>query len=174
MDKRATVKNIPAWKSPWVIGWIASIFIVLGVNIAMVYLAMDSNPGLVVEDYYERGQDYEKNMLTKLAREPDWLMTIDVPRDLAQGVPAPVGFSVVDKAGVPVRPDQVTFYAYRPSDANRDFSAQMNEQAKGLYRAKVVFPLKGGWDSLVSVRQGGEEYTGGRRIQVAAAARSSE
>ena len=39
----------------------------------------------------------------------------------------------------PVQPDSVTFYAYRPSDAARDFSVPMERQTKGLYSAKAQF-----------------------------------
>lgn len=166
-SEQQTVKT-PAWKSPWVIGWVALVVLVLGVNLTMVYLAMRTNPGLVVEDYYERGQDYEKTMFSKLARDPGWHMTIDLPKNLFAGNHTPVNFSIVDKAGVPVEPDLVTFYAYRPSDAERDFSVQMDQQAKGLYSAKAQFQLKGVWDILVSARSGDEEYNVGQRIEVAA------
>ena len=38
-------------------------------NGVFIYLALNNNPGLVVDDYYERGQDYEKNMLKRMAAE---------------------------------------------------------------------------------------------------------
>ena len=166
MENPEIHKPIPAWKSPWVIGWVASIVIVLGVNATMVWLAIGTNPGLVVKDYYERGQHYEKTLVSKLAKDPGWLMTIDPPAEPVVGRLQPIRFSVVDKAGVPVRPDTVTFHAYRPSDASRDFSLPMKEEGPGRYRADVAFPLKGIWDLLVSVRQGGDEFNVGRRISV--------
>ncbi len=156
----------PAWKSPWVIGWVASVVIVLMVNAAMVWFAVTSNPGLVVKDYYERGQHYERSLLSRLAKDPGWLMTINLPQELVTGRMQPMRFSVVDKAGVPVRPEAVTFHAYRPSDASRDFSIPMKEEGAGRYRADAAFPLKGIWDILVSVRQGDDEYNVGRRITV--------
>jgi nitrogen fixation protein FixH len=168
MSNEQQAVKTPAWKSPWVIGWVALVLVVLGVNITMVYLAMRTSPGLVVEDYYERGQDYEKNMFSKRAQDPGWHMTIDVPKQLFAGNHIPVNFSIVDKAGVPVQPDSVTFYAYRPSDAERDFSMPMEQQAKGLYSGKPQFVLKGVWDILVSARVGDQEYNVGQRIEVAA------
>jgi len=162
-----TVKT-PPWKSPWIIGWVGLVLVVLIVNITMVYLAVRTSPGLVVEDYYERGQDYEKTMFSKMAKDPGWHMTIDLPQELIAGNHIPVNFTVVDKAGVPVQPDSVTFYAYRPSDAQRDFSVPMEQQASGLYSAKAQFVLKGVWDILVSARVGEEEYNVGQRIDVIA------
>ena len=168
MQNQAEILKTPAWKSPWVIGWVTSIFIVLGVNLYMVILAIDTNPGLVVEDYYERGQDYERTLFAKQAADPGWHMTVNLPKRVTAGSVIPVHFSVLDKAGVPMEPDSVTFYAYRPSDAMQDFSVQMEKEAKGMYSAKAQFRLKGAWDILVSARTGEDEYHVGRRIDVAA------
>ncbi|MCG8425825.1 MAG: FixH family protein, partial [Chromatiales bacterium] len=67
-----------ALRSPWVIAWISMFVIFVIANIVMIYLAAD-RPGLVVDDYYERGQDYEENMLKRMAKDPGWKMKIDAP-----------------------------------------------------------------------------------------------
>ena len=74
---------------------------------------------------------------------------------------------MVDKAGVPVTSEQVRFFAYRPSDARRDFSVPMVPEAPGRYRAEVGFPLKGVWDVLVGIQGEQDEYHAAGRIQVA-------
>jgi len=56
----------PAWQNPWLVAWVGAVFLVLGVNIFMAYLAFRTSPGLVVNDYYARGQDYEKHMVSCL------------------------------------------------------------------------------------------------------------
>lgn len=161
-DKRAN----SAWRSPWVMGWIGLVVVVLGVNITMVYLAISTNPGLVTEDYYERGQDYERTLISKLERDPGWEMSADVPGDIRAGVRTPVRFFIVDKAGQPISPDSVEFFAYRPSDVERDFSMPMTEEGRGRYLAEVSFPLIGIWDTMVAVTDEGEEYTLGKRVNV--------
>jgi len=45
-----------AINSPWFWAWVLLIIIVLSVNGVMVYFAYESNPGLVTDNYYERGQ----------------------------------------------------------------------------------------------------------------------
>jgi nitrogen fixation protein FixH len=169
MDNLQQTAPIPAWKSPWVIGWVAGVLLVLAVNLFMVYLAVRTNPGLVVEDFYERGQHYEKTLFSRLAKDPGWHMTINLPQELREGRRLSMQFSVVDKAGVPIVPDSVTFFAYRPSNAEKDFSSPMTQVVKGLYHAEVVFGLKGVWDILVSVASGEDEYHVGQRIDVLAA-----
>lgn len=160
-------KRASAWRSPWVIGWIGLVIVVLGVNLTMVVLAVTTNPGLVNDSFYERGQDYEKTLMSRLARDPGWTLSADFPPDIKPNEPTRVRVFLVDKAGQPVTPDRVTFYAYRPSDKSQDFSAPMIEEAKGRYVAQVSFPLFGAWDGLVAVEQGGDEYTTSARVSVA-------
>ncbi len=147
-----------AWKSPWVIAWLALLLIFVGVSGFRIYLAIETNPGLVDKDYYERGRDYAQNRLKKMARDPGWKLSIDAPRFVDVASPSVWTFSVTDKEGSPVTPDGVTLYAYRPSDAKQDFSLPMQEIGPGQYRAEVSFPIKGAWDILVSVKNGEDEY----------------
>jgi nitrogen fixation protein FixH len=161
------VKQTSAWRSPWVIGWVGLVVVVLGVNLTMVVLAVATNPGLVNDNYYERGQHYERTMMSRLARDPGWTLTADFPDDIRLNEPTTLRVFLVDKAGQPVSPEGVTFHAYRPSDKSMDFSAPMLEEGKGRYAARLSFPLYGVWDTLVAVRQGEDEYMTGARVSVA-------
>ncbi len=162
----ANPSNSP-WRSPWVLAWIGLITVVLTVNVTFVYLAFATNPGLVNDDYYERGQHYEKTLSSRLAKDPGWSLRADIPDDLKAGEAAAILVTLVDRTGQPVTPDQVSFYAYRPSDKTRDFSAPMAAVGAGQYSARVVFPLFGAWDALIAVRQGEDEFTTGERLTVA-------
>jgi nitrogen fixation protein FixH len=170
MNQASTVadRSTSAWRSPWVIGWIALIVVVLLANGTMIFFAFLTNPGLVTEDYYERGREVERTIVTRAQEGPGWLMRIDTPSDVRAGEVTKIRYFVVDKAGQPVTPDQVTYFAYRPSDAARDFSVPMTEEARGRYVAEVRFPLGGVWDGMVGVRSDGEEYVVGQRVSVAA------
>jgi nitrogen fixation protein FixH len=157
----------PAWRNPWLIGWFALVATFLAVNGVMIYLAITTNPGLVVEDYYDRGQYYEHNLASKLAQDPGWALRVDVPKDVKAGQTRVLRFFVSDKAGQPVAVDGVTFYAYRPSDVGRDFSLPMETEATGRYAVTVSFPLVGVWDTLFAARLGGDEHSLGQRLIVA-------
>lgn len=165
MDK-TPAKPTHALQSPWIIAWISMIVIVLAVNATMIYLAFRTNPGLVVDDYYERGQEFERTLISKLERDPGWLMKTDIPRDVYVDEDVVVRFFVVDQAGRPIVPDRVHFHAYRPSDADSDFALPMEDEGNGRYVAHVRFPLIGVWDTLVSVRHGEDEYNTAQRIDV--------
>ena len=167
---RAQSQPTPAWKSPWVIGWIALVSVVLIVNLTLVILGISTNPGLVIETFYDRGQNHEKTWASKQARDPGWVMQADIPQDLVVGEPKALRFVLVDKAGRPAAVEEAHFYACRPSDSQRDFDLPMIEEGPGRFRVDVSFPLMGAWDTLIAVRHGGEEFTHGRRIQVPAPA----
>ncbi|MES9904307.1 MAG: FixH family protein [Sedimenticola sp.] len=152
------------WRSPWIIGWMSMLVIFVAANIVMIYLAINDSPGLVVDDYYERGQDYEENMLKRQARDPGWKMKVIAPEFVDIGKPALFSYRVSDKEGNPVTPDSVIFYVYRPADKNLDFSVPMKMVDVGLYQAEVTFPLLGVWDILVSNKLGEDEYNQPYRI----------
>lgn len=160
------VKPMPAWKSPWVIGWMALVLVVLAVNVTLIFLGFATSPGLVVDNFYDRGQDYEKHWASKQAKDPGWLLRSDIPQDLVVGERSVLRFFLVDRAGRPAQTDEAHFYAYRPSDAGHDFNLPLVQEGPGRYRVEVSFPLAGVWDILVAVRQEAGEFNLGRRITV--------
>jgi nitrogen fixation protein FixH len=160
-------QQTPPWRSPWLIGWFALVATFLAVNGVMIYLAVTTSPGLVVEDYYDRGQYYEHNLASKLAQDPGWSMRAEVPLSLKAGETQVLRFFVSDGAGQPVALEGATFYAYRPSDAGRDFSLPMDREAPGRYAVRVSFPLVGVWDGLFAARLGADEHSLGQRLIVA-------
>jgi nitrogen fixation protein FixH len=166
MSEVLTRTTQPAWRSPWVMGWVAMVAIVLLANATMIYLAVATSPGLVVKDYYERGRHFERTVTDRQANDPGWLVQLDLPQQTIVDRPVTYRFVAMDKRGLPVRPDGVTLHAYRPSDAESDFTMAMEMEEPGRYRVRPTFPLKGIWDLIVSIQQGEEEYNLARRISV--------
>lgn len=162
-----TIPATSAWRNPWVIGWMALVAVVLMVNVTMVTLAFVTSPGLVVDDYYERGQAMERTIRSRAAATPGWLLSADIPADLRVARPATLRFFIVDQAGQPVTPDAVTLFAYRPADAGQDFSRPMTRDASGRYRVELRFPLPGLWDVLIAVREGDSEVHFDQRLMIA-------
>jgi nitrogen fixation protein FixH len=156
------------WRSPWFLGWMALLIVFLMGDSVMIYLATSSEgPGLVVKDYYDRGQDFEQNMMKRKAMDPGWEMKVVVPESIAMTKEVIVNFKVRDKDAKPVNRDSVVFHVYRPSDARQDFEVPMQRIDNGLYEAHVTFPLPGVWDVLVTVPNGEIEVNFPKRIDVA-------
>lgn len=170
---KITTDPATTWRNPWVIGWLVLIAVVLLVNLTLVTLALITSPGLVVDDYYERGQAMENTIRSRAAAAPGWLFSADIPPDLSAQRAATLRFFIVDQAGQPVSPDRVTCFAYRPADAGQDFSHPMVEEAPGRYRVDLRFPQPGIWDIVIGVRRGADEYHYDQRLKIAQAASRS-
>jgi nitrogen fixation protein FixH len=167
VDKPNPARSNSALRSPWVLAWLGLIVVVLAVNITMVTLAFMTSPGLVRSDYYDSGRAVEENFVTLREEAAGLTMSIDTPADLTAGVNTTIRFYVVDQAGQPVSGEQVTYYAYRPSDAERDFALPMVEEDVGRYAVTLYFPLAGLWDTLVSMQIDDHEVSLAKRINVA-------
>ena len=169
-NKNISQDNPYAWRNPWVIGWISLVMVVVVVNITMISIAFITSPGLVEEDYYEKGQDYEKN-INKLKAERNalaWSYTTDFPAKPVVNKPSHYSFNLVDKYGVALMESDVVFSAYRPSDANADFAVKMIETVSGRYEAKITYPLKGIWQFTIAINSDKDNYSFTRRTSVLA------
>jgi len=169
-DKTISQSNRRALRNPWVLGWLAMVLIVLGMNAAMVVLAVVTNPGLVVDDYYERGRDFERNILSRHSARSalGWQMNLDVPERIALQQPGTFRIVVADAVSRPLTGARVQLFAYRPSDAKADFAVALPEQGIGRYQTEVEFPLKGIWDLIVHVEHADQTFDLPRRISVKA------
>ena len=156
-----------AWKNPFVIGWVVILFIVLSVNFFMVSMAIVTNPGLVVDDYYDQGKRMDVILAEQKKMEQiGWQLEVDMPI-LSEGKSDLVKLSVKDKEGNPLEVETAILYFYRPSDRNLDGQLVMNKiDGTGLYEQNFVLPLKGKWDLIMEVTKGDLRYNIGRSIMV--------
>ena len=153
-----------AFRSPWFIGWMLLLLVVLAMNITMIYFSQHNFSGLVRDDAYERGKDLHENIRRREASRPKWntraefagaqnfMGDLKVP---AYNSTARLDYHVNNQQGVAVEPQSVTFHAYRNSDASKDFSVAMQRIAPGHYQADISFPLKGAWDTYITATAGG-------------------
>lgn len=169
-SKRISQDNPHAWRNPWVLGWIALVVIVLAVNIAMISLAFITSPGLVTENYYEKGIDHEDNFNKRMAARSalGWSYRTEFPTSPVMNTEELYRFSIVDKVGRPLSDARVNISVYRPSDASVDFNVNMLEVAPGVYQSKLNYPLKGIWELTVQVERGDDQYDFNRRTSVLA------
>jgi nitrogen fixation protein FixH len=139
------------WRNPWVIGIIVVLTIFVLANVYTIYLTTQDVPGLVVDNYYERGQYYEENMLKRQAEDPGWKMKVAAPELIKVGKKEFINVTVTDGDAKPVNQESVMFHLYRPADSTKDFSLPMKRIDDGLYEVEVSFPLPGVWDVLVAL-----------------------
>jgi len=153
---RISQSSRQALRNPWVLGWFVMLAVVLTANIGMITTAVVTNPGLVNENYYERGRNYERNMRRQQAARAalGWEMLFSPPAQPRAATPEPYRFTARAADGSPLRGAEVRLFAYRPADAGADFQVPLREVEPGRYEADATFPLKGIWDLIVEIRHG--------------------
>ena len=135
-------------------------------TIYMVIQANSGFPGLVVDDFYERGQDYEENINKKLENNNKYLTAFQLA-EVEQNKPLTINFAISDKSGMFAVVEKITLYAYRPSDSRKDFSTPMTlADNKQSYTVTMTFAQKGQWDILASAVIDGIEVNYGKSIFV--------
>ncbi|GKT13040.1 MAG: hypothetical protein ISEC1_P2035 [Thiomicrorhabdus sp.] len=156
-----------AWKNPFVIAWFVILLVVVTVNAFMVSMAIVTNPGLVIEDFYEKG----KNMSASLAEqrrmeEMGWVFQVDMPI-LKEGKTDIVTLKVLDKEGQVLQLDSAVLYYYRPSDKELDGEQVLSPTGSpGEFSSEFTLNTKGKWDLLLEVKQGDLVNKIGRSIMV--------
>ncbi len=159
-----------AWfQSPWVLGFFCGLTIVFAANMAMVWFAVSSNPGLVVEDYYERGQSFvNRTKQTFVGQSSDGPAIKLVSKIKAvASIPENIRVEIKSVDATALAPDKVMFYAYRPSDKNLDFAIELQGETSGQYLAEVLFPKYGVWDIIIEAQRGAEIFDYAESIEVA-------
>jgi nitrogen fixation protein FixH len=167
-SKRISQDNPSGWRNPWMLSLIGLIVIVLMVNIGFITLAFVTSPGLVSKDYYEQAEEYEANVLKRIAarNQLGWTYNTDFPQNPLINRAETYRVNLVDKQGIPLDKALVMLKAYRPSDADADFNVEMAETIPGVYEAKVTYPLKGFWDITIDIKRGEDIYDFTRRASV--------
>lgn len=155
------------WKNPFVIAWMAILGTVLAVNFFMVSMAIVTNPGLVIDDYYEQGKRMDVILAEQKRMEQiGWKLNVDMPV-LSEGKKEKITLQVLDKDNQPVNVDNAILYYYRPSDKNLDGKQPLQLAGKvGAYEAEFSLPVKGKWDLIMEVEQGDIRFNMGRSIMV--------
>jgi len=156
-----------AWKNPFVIGWVVILLIVLTVNFFMVSMAIVTNPGLVVDDYYEQGKRMDVILAEQKRMEKiGWQLNIDMPL-LSEGKQQDIKLSILDKENNPIEVDTAILYFYRPSDRALDGQIDMiKSEGVGQYSQALTLPKKGKWDLIMEVTKGDIRFNVGRSIMV--------
>lgn len=156
-----------AWKNPFVISWFALLITVVSVNFFMVSMALVTNPGLVIEDFYEKGKNMDKVLAErKRMEEMGWQLQVGLPT-LKEGKTELVTLKVLDKENKPLNVDTATLYYYRPSDRKLDGEQVLTaKNSVGEFEASFTLNTKGKWDLIMEVTQGDLTYNMGRSIMV--------
>lgn len=160
--------NPRALRNPWVLGWLALVSAALIGTIGLVVTAFVIPDQLISKDYYEKAEDYEQNLVKyRNARAAlGWSYQADFPNKPVLNKKQMHRLSIVDKVGNPLTAAKVNLTAYRPSDADADFTVELIEVGPGMYEGYVSFPLKGIWDITANIQHEDDKYNFTRRASI--------
>ncbi len=138
-----------------VLAWLGGFFgVIFAANVALVWLAVDSFPGLSVESSYRAGQEFNEEVAAAAAQAArGW--NVDVRAQRA-GDGAAFTARFADKSGSPESHLAVTAKIEHPTDTRHDREVLLAEVEPGVYTAEVAGVAAGSWVLVIEAAAGGE------------------
>lgn len=148
-----------AWRNPWVLGMVGLIIMVLVVDGFFIWLSTHNRSTLVDHEYSTKDRRSDSAELREITvhRALGWQTTVTPPPNIVMNTPAAYEILVTDRSGAPVS-GTMEVEAYRPSDAEADFTTPFAAVAPGVYRGSISFPLKGYWELRIRVKRGEDMF----------------
>jgi nitrogen fixation protein FixH len=130
------------------ISLLAFFAVVIGVNLLMAKLAIDTLPGTEVDSAYSASLAYEREIVAAHDQsERDWKVDAHVERR-ADGT-ASVQVEAHDSLGAPMSGLIFLGRFERPTDRRADQSIALAEVGGGIYRGTVAAVAPGQWDLVL-------------------------
>ncbi|MDG1287706.1 MAG: FixH family protein [Rickettsiales bacterium] len=125
-----------------------------------VYLATSTHTGVVKEQAYEKGLDYNNLIDAKAAQDTlNWKSSLTLQGEALTA-------TLSDAENTPLKDAKVTAHLTRPTQGGYDFSATLTPQDNKHYTALIDFPLKGQWDATLIVLWNQHSYQKRTRLIV--------
>lgn len=154
-----TARKSDRW-IPWmIVGFFVVVAIFDGI---FVYLAGSTHTGVVTDNAYNRGLDYNA---TVAAAEKQAGLGWKIDLDLKDG--SNLILKAIDSEQRPLQGAVVRAEFKRPTQDGYDFDVAMTETVAGTFETPVSFPLSGQWDVRVFVQWKQEQFQQSKRLVVA-------
>lgn len=135
----------------------AVVFLVNGI---FVYVALRSNSGVVTENAYEKGLDYNATLLlAKKQQALGWSHTISYEHGTLR-------ISLKDKNGQSITGAEVIACIERPIESEVTIKNPLSETRDGEYSADIPLPKSGQWKFTVDIIWKQQHYQISKRLVV--------
>ena len=129
--------------------------VVIGVNVIMMRLAIQTLPGTEVDSAYSASLAYQKEITTAQAQSTrNWKVEAHVERSGQGG--ATLQVEARDNLGRPMSGLKFQGRFERPTDRRADLAVSLAEVGIGIYRGNAETIAPGQWDLVVEGAAGGE------------------
>lgn len=153
MSKSQATKPLTGHKVLFML--VAFFGVVIGVNMVMMRLAIQTLPGTEVDSAYSASLAYEKEILA--ARDQgarNWKVDAHVARSGQGG--ATLQVEVRDNDGRPMSGLKFQSHFERPADKRADQAVALAETGIGIYRGTALAIAAGQWDLVLQVDAAGQ------------------
>jgi nitrogen fixation protein FixH len=148
---------------PWTL--VAFFGVVLLVNGVMIWIAMQSFPGLVTDRAYDNGLAYNRNLDAEAAQAAlGWKAAIGAR--IVDGFTAELRVDLVDRDGRPIEGAVVAARLARPAETASDFDLALVPSGGGRYLAVFQLPMIGAWDVHLVATRGDDRLVVDRRVSL--------
>ncbi|WP_310620950.1 FixH family protein [Flexibacterium corallicola] len=122
--------------------------IIFTANAYLIYIAVETFPGLEVESSYEVSQGYNSEIARAKAQAVrGWQVNAQVNRNNDGSVN--IGLDALDKEGNPISPQKVQVTFQRPTITTTDVVVPLLEQKVGRYVGNLEHLAAGNWTVIV-------------------------
>ena len=129
--------------------------VVIGVNVIMMRLAIQTLPGTEVDSAYSASLAYQKEITTAQAQSArNWKVDAHVERSGQGG--ATLQVEARDNQGRPMSGLKFQGRFERPTDRRADLAVSLAEVGIGIYRGNAQTIAPGQWDLVVEGAAGGQ------------------
>ncbi|EEA94191.1 FixH family protein [Pseudovibrio denitrificans] len=123
---------------------------IAAMNAVMIYIAIDTFPGLEVDSSYKVSQRYNKEIAKAKAQAAlNWSVDAVIERN-GDGS-AHIRVIAKDKAGAPITGEAVTVKLHRPTITAADQDLVLSERSAGEYVANASGVGAGHWNVIVEI-----------------------
>ncbi len=130
--------------------FIAFFLLIIVVNSVFAYLAVTTRTGLVVDNPYERGLDYNQT-LRKATLQPELNQNVQYN----DGV---LLWTLANKDNIPLDNATVTARIIRQVHDGYDFDITLEHRGGGIYETVLDLPMKGAWLAKLSSKWNNNQY----------------
>ena len=140
-------------KSPMMVSMLVLFLILVGATVYRILTALETHPGMVVEDAYKSGERYGEVLAAKKKLdEQGWVIDFSIPELALYQTPQTYSVKIAQHNQVLTDAKAVVYFERSVGEKNK-FSVPMKFDGS-LYSAQVSLPLKGRWNVAVQVSKG--------------------
>ena len=148
---------------PWL--FVAFLLAVVAANGMMIWIAVESWPGLVTSQAYDKGLIYNRN-LEAAQRQASLGWQPHLTARILEGFAAEVELVLTNMQGEPLTRAEVHTVFKRPVQDGADFELVLGSKRPGIYRAGFELPMIGLWDIHVTIRRDGDLFVHDERVML--------